>query len=66
MDLARLKHDQEYEWRIEPFGGMRVPGIIFASESLIREMDDKVYEQVTNVASLPGIVKGSFANVQTW
>ncbi len=25
---------------------MRVPGIIFADEALIRAMDDKVYEQV--------------------
>jgi tRNA-splicing ligase RtcB len=40
---------------------MRVPAVIFASESLIREMDEKVYEQVTNVAKLPGIVKASYA-----
>ncbi len=40
---------------------MRVPGIIFASEQLIREMDDKVYEQVTNVAALPGIQRASYA-----
>jgi tRNA-splicing ligase RtcB len=35
--------------------------MIFASEKLIAEMDDKVVEQVRNVAALPGIVKGSFA-----
>jgi tRNA-splicing ligase RtcB len=40
---------------------MHVPAIIFASESLVREMDEKVYEQVTNVAKLPGIVKASYA-----
>ncbi len=40
---------------------MRVPGVIFASADLIDEMDDKVYEQVTNVATLPGIVSGSYA-----
>ena len=40
---------------------MRVPAIIYASEALIRDMDDKVYEQVTNVAKLPGIVKASYA-----
>ena len=38
-----------------------MPGIIYASEELIRDMDNKVYEQVTNVAMLPGIQKGSFA-----
>jgi len=40
---------------------MRVPAIIYADETLIREMDEKVYYQATNVASLPGIVKASYA-----
>ena len=40
---------------------MRVPGLIFANKKLIEEMDEKVYEQVSNVASLPGIVKASIA-----
>jgi tRNA-splicing ligase RtcB len=40
---------------------MRVPAVIFASEQLIREMDQKVYEQAVNVAKLPGIVKASYA-----
>ena len=44
-----------------PFGKMRVPAVIFATEKLIRDMDEKVYEQVTNVATLPGIVKASYA-----
>jgi tRNA-splicing ligase RtcB len=61
MDLSRLQQRTENEWCIAPFGKMRVPAIIFASESLIREMDEKVYEQVTNVAKLPGIVKASYA-----
>jgi tRNA-splicing ligase RtcB len=42
MDLALLTRRSEYEWWIEPFGKMRVPGIIFASEALIRDMDLKV------------------------
>jgi tRNA-splicing ligase RtcB len=61
MDTSRLVRKSETEWRIEPFGEMRVPGILYATESLIREMDDKVFEQVVNVAKLPGIVKASFA-----
>jgi tRNA-splicing ligase RtcB len=40
---------------------MRVPAIIYGSEQLILDMDNKVYEQVTNVATLPGIVKASYA-----
>lgn len=40
---------------------MRVPAVIYASEELIRGMDHKVYEQASNVAKLPGIVKASYA-----
>ena len=61
MDLSLLKRRSEYEWWIEPFGRMRVPGIIFAAEALVRDMDHKVYEQVVNVATLPGIEKASYA-----
>jgi tRNA-splicing ligase RtcB (3'-phosphate/5'-hydroxy nucleic acid ligase) len=35
--------------------GMRVPARIYATEKLIQAMDDAVFEQVTNVATLPGI-----------
>jgi tRNA-splicing ligase RtcB len=40
---------------------MRVPAVIFADEGLIRDMDDKVLEQASNVARLPGIVSASYA-----
>jgi len=49
------------EWRIAPHGAMRVPVIIYASEALIRDMDNKVLEQAANVATLPGIVGASYA-----
>jgi tRNA-splicing ligase RtcB (3'-phosphate/5'-hydroxy nucleic acid ligase) len=39
--------------------GMRVPARIYATEKLIAEMDDAVWDQVTNVATLPGIVRYS-------
>jgi tRNA-splicing ligase RtcB (3'-phosphate/5'-hydroxy nucleic acid ligase) len=61
MDLSRLERKTDNEWWIAPYGKMRVPAVIFASASLIRDMDEKVYEQVTNVAKLPGIVKASYA-----
>lgn len=61
MDLNRLTRKSDTEWWITPAGKMRVPGVIFATEKLVREMDDKVLEQVSNVATLPGIVKASFA-----
>jgi tRNA-splicing ligase RtcB len=61
VDTARLTRAAEFEWHVEPRGAMRVPGIIYASAALVRAMDDKVLQQVTCVASLPGIVKGSYA-----
>jgi tRNA-splicing ligase RtcB len=61
VDLSLLKRRSEFEWLIEPRGKMRVPGVLFASEPLVRGMDHKVYEQVTNVATLPGIRIASLA-----
>ena len=61
MDLARFTRVDETTWRIEPSGAMRVPAIIYADEGLMRDMDDKVYEQAVNVAMLPGIVQASYA-----
>jgi tRNA-splicing ligase RtcB len=61
MDQSRLVKVSDVEWHIEPHGQMRVPGVLYADEMLIGEMDEKVYDQISNVAALPGIVKGSFA-----
>lgn len=61
MELKKLKKISDYEWEIPPTGDMRVPGKIFADKKLVEEMDEKVYEQICNVASLPGIVKVSIA-----
>ncbi len=61
MDLNLLSRVADYAWRIEPHGDMRVPAILYADEQLIREMDEKVYEQSCNVAMLPGIVQAAYA-----
>ena len=61
MDLALFTRHDETRWEIAPHGKMRVPAVIYATEQLIRDMDHKVYEQVTNVATLPGIVQASYA-----
>ena len=61
MDRAQFIQDAENTWRIEPFGKMRVPAILYASPALIDAMDQKVFEQITNVATLPGIVKAAYA-----
>jgi len=61
LDLKLLNLQREYEWVIPKAGAMTVPGKIFASQDLVEEMDHKVYEQVTNVACLPGIQRFSMA-----
>jgi len=40
--------------------GMRVPARIYATQKLLEDMDAGVVEQVTNVATLPGIVEYAF------
>src|SRR5215831_4521895 len=61
MDATRLIRKADCEWELPQSGAMRVPGVIYADEPLLRDMDDKVAEQVAHVAALPGIVKASFA-----
>jgi len=61
MDLSLLTRKSDVEWWIEPHGRMRVPGILYGTEALVRDMDAKVYEQVVNVAMLPGIERASYA-----
>jgi tRNA-splicing ligase RtcB len=61
MDRKLFSRHSEYEWEIAPRGNMNVPAVIYASSALIDAMDEKVYEQLTNVASLPGIVKAAYA-----
>ncbi len=49
----------EYELPTNSREGMRVPARIFGSEKLVGEMDDQVFVQAANVATLPGIVGAS-------
>lgn len=61
MDIGLLERKSDWEWHIAAADGMHVPGVLYADEPLVRDMDHKVYEQVANVARLPGIVKASYA-----
>lgn len=61
MDPKSFLKINDYVWEIPQSGDMNVPGRIFASENLIAEMDEKVREQVRNVACLPGIQVASMA-----
>ncbi|MFB0559330.1 MAG: RtcB family protein [Dehalococcoidales bacterium] len=54
----------DYRWEIPPSykQGMLVPGLIFASESMLSHIwEEQVFQQVANVAFLPGIVDHSLA-----
>ena len=61
MNLQSLTRHSDFEWRIEPAGHMRVPAVIYAGEELVAGMDEKVREQLSNVATLPGIQRAAFA-----
>jgi tRNA-splicing ligase RtcB len=61
MDISTLHKVNDHMWDIPRTGQMRVPGRIFASEALVRGMDEKVREQIVNVAMLPGIQVASMA-----
>jgi tRNA-splicing ligase RtcB len=57
-----LVEESPYRFRIDRHDPMRVPGVVFASRSLLPDAGaDKSLEQVANVATLPGIVDASYA-----
>lgn len=61
MDTGQFIQRDETCWEIPAKGAMRVPAIIYADAKLLQDMDQKVYEQITNVATLPGIVQAAYA-----
>jgi tRNA-splicing ligase RtcB len=60
MDLNRLERSGDWEWHLPRAGRMNAPAVLYGSEALLRDMDEKVLEQIANVASLPGIVQAAF------
>jgi len=59
--MKNLKKQSNCRWSIDPVENMKVPFVIFGDDKIIKQLDEKVYEQGMNVARLPGIVKCSFA-----
>lgn len=54
----------EYRWKlpVEFMSGMRVPGVIVASQKQLEELRmDQTPQQIANVATLPGIVQHALA-----
>ncbi len=62
--MGSLEKIDDYRWRIPKSykTGMRVPGLIFASQEMLQDiLKEQALEQVANVAFLPGIVSYSLA-----
>jgi tRNA-splicing ligase RtcB len=60
---AKIRRIEDAVWELPPTfrTGMRVPVRIFATEGLLHAMDEQVFEQAANVATLGGVVGYSFA-----
>lgn len=57
MNLQQLQQLQPYLWSLPPVPGeKRAEVLLYGSEPLLVSMDDKVLEQIANVASMPGLV----------
>jgi tRNA-splicing ligase RtcB len=57
ITLSRIS---ETAWEIPQAGGMRVPGLVFASAEMMEDIvRDQALRQVINVAHLPGILSAS-------
>ncbi len=57
MDLSKLKKLNDYCWTAPLRAGEHRGEVCFyGSEKLVADMDEKVFEQITNVAKLPGLV----------
>jgi len=59
-----LRKIDDYRWEIPTSykPGMRVPGLVFADEPMLRQIaEEQALDQVANVATLPGIVGYSLA-----
>lgn len=60
MKALNRVSDTVWEIPVSYKEGMRVPARLYATEKLVQAMDEAVYEQVTNVATLPGITQFAF------
>ncbi len=56
--MVEIKKINDVTWKIEKFGDMKVPVIIFASKKLLEKIkQDDTIKQSMNMASLPGVLK---------
>lgn len=59
--MKPIERISDYLWEIPTSykPGMRVPARIYATEQLIQDMDEAVADQISNVATLPGITQNA-------
>ncbi len=55
-----LEKKSDTEWIIPKKESMKVPVKIIGLEGIVKKMDERVFDQAANVATLPGIVNYSF------
>ncbi len=60
MNGIKQVSDTVWEIPVDFKKGMRVPARIYGTEKLIRQMDEAVYDQIANVATLPGITRQAY------
>ena len=56
MKLDQLNERSSAIWQLPAGPGMQGPVVFYCTRPLLEEMDDKVFEQASNVARLPGLV----------
>ncbi len=62
LQKPKLERINDYVWEIPKTfkKEMRVPARIYASKKIVDDMDVHVFDQITNVATLPGIINHAF------
>ncbi len=62
MNIQQLEQIDSYRWRLPPLAHKKRSEVLFyGSETLLQAMDEKVLEQIRNVAMLPGLVGPAMA-----
>ncbi|HCR13415.1 MAG TPA: RNA-splicing ligase RtcB, partial [Desulfovibrio sp.] len=55
MGRQGLTRQEAFSYEMAQAGAMRVPARIFGSPAAVAAMEDGVFDQLRNVASLPGV-----------
>ncbi len=62
MDLSRLERIDDWSWRVRrAAGAVGADAVLYGDRDLMAAMDEKVLEQIGNVAQLPGLVGAAMA-----